>query len=416
MNTSIQTVQGTARLVFDSVEGITNIVERMHETIARHPLPWSPQPSEATRAHGFIASAVYSVIRGSSGALREGVDRSLGFVPDAADTPYRSSAEIKAAAALNGAFGDHLEATGNPLATPMGLMTPHRLLTVNRASLKASMPQASPHLVVLVHGLSMSELSWSRKGAPDIGGRLQDELGCTPLYLRYNTGRHISTNGQELAGLLERLCEAWPVPVESLSLIGHSMGGLVMRSACWYAQRTQSSWLQQLQRVVCLGTPHHGSPLERAGHALDVAMQKIAYTAPLALGKLRSAGIKDLRHGNLIDEDWQGHDPDQPRPDTRKIIPLPHGVDCFFAAATLGRDMQDPLGHVLGDLLVRLDSAVGSHTDDLRSLNIEPGNCRIFHEKNHFDLVDDERVHRQIIAWFEPMHGEAVREKPGPGL
>ena len=402
MSTSIQTVQGTARLVFDSVEGITNIVEGMHETIARRPLPWSTSPSEATRAHGLIASSVYSVIRGSNSALRAGVDRSLGFIPDGEGMPHRSGTEIKTTAALNGAFGDHLEVTGNPLATSMGLMTPHQLLTVSRASLRVSMPQASPHLVVLVHGLSMSELSWSRKGAPDIGGRLQDELGCSPLYLRYNTGRHISTNGKELAALLEHLCKAWPVPVESLSLVGHSMGGLVIRSACWYAEQAQSSWLKTLQRLVCLGTPHHGSPLERAGHALDVAMQKIPYTAPLALGTYRSAGIKDLRHGNLLDEDWQGHDPDQPRPDTRRIIPLPRDVDCYFAAATVGRDIHDPLGHVLGDLLVRLDSAVGSHSDDLRSLNVEPENCRIFHEKNHFDLVSDERVHQQIIDWFEP--------------
>ena len=251
-----------------------------------------------------------------------------------------------------------------------------------------------------MHGLSLSELSWSRKGAPCIGGRLEEELGCTPLYLRYNTGRHISTNGQELAELLGQLCEAWPVPVESLSLIGHSMGGLVIRSACWYAEKAQSSWLQRLQRVVCLGTPHHGSVVAKAGHALGVAMQKIAYTEPLDLGRHRSVGIKDLRHGDLLDEDWQGHDPDQPRPDTRRLVPLLPNVDYYFAAATLGRDRNDPLGHLLGDLLVRLDSAVGSHSDDLRKLDIEPENCRVFHEKNHFDLLDDERVHRQIIDWF----------------
>ena len=151
-----------------------------------------------------------------------------------------------------------------------------------------------------------------------------EELGCTPLYLRYNTGRHISTNGQEFAQLLEQLCEAWPVPVESLSLIGHSMGGLVIRSASWYAQQAQSTWLQHLQRVVCLGTPHHGSPVERAGHALDRAMQRIPYTEPLALGRRRSAGIKDLRHGDLLDEDWQGHHPDRHRPDTAGWFPCCH--------------------------------------------------------------------------------------------
>jgi pimeloyl-ACP methyl ester carboxylesterase len=400
MNTSIRTAQGTARLVFDSVEGITNTVERMHETISRHPLPFSQQPDKPTRAHGLIASAVYSTIRGVNAALRTGVDRSFGLIPGGADDPHRSSGETRIAAALNGAFGDHLESTGNPLATVMTLMTPHQPLTLDRESLANSLPQASPHLVVMVHGLSLSELSWSRKGAPCIGAHLREELGCTPLYLRYNTGRHISTNGQEFAQLLEQLCEAWPVPVESLSLIGHSMGGLVIRSASWYAQRDQSTWLQQLQRVVCLGTPHHGSPVERAGHALDRAMQRIPYTEPLAFGRRRSAGIKDLRHGDLLDEDWQGHHPDRHRPDTRRVVPLLPQVDYYFAAATLGRHQHDPLGHLLGDLLVRLDSATGAHEDDLRHLNIKPENCRVFHEKNHFALLDDERVHRQIIDWF----------------
>lgn len=405
MNTSVQTAQGTTRLTFDAVEGITNTVERMHETIARHPLPWSPQPSTPTRAHGLIASTVYAAIRGVNGTLREGVDRSFGLVPHSPGTPHRSSAETRMAAALNGAFGDHLEATGNPLATPMSLMTPHQPLALEREALTAALPLASPHLVVMVHGLSLSELSWRRNGTPCVGSRLQQELGVTPLYLRYNTGRHISTNGQELAALLEQLCQAWPVPVESLSLIGHSMGGLVIRSACWYAEQAQRAWLPQLHRVICLGTPHHGSVVEKAGHAFDLLMQKMPYTEPLALGRQRSVGIKDLRHGNLLDEDWQDHDPDQAGPDTRRIVPLLPGVDYYFAAATLGRHRHDPLGLVMGDLLVRLDSATGLHRDDLKKLHIKPENCRVFHEKNHFDLLDDKRVHRQIIDWFSDRGG-----------
>ena len=385
MNAKIQAVQGSTRLAFDTVEGITNAVEGMHKAIG---------------GRGLIASSVYSIIRGVNGVLREGVSLSFRLMPEGASEVPRSSAEVKTTAALNGVFGDHLEATDNPLATPMSLMTPQQPLTLSAEALAASLPQASPHLVILVHGLSLSELSWSRKGTPCIGARLQEELAYTPLYLRYNSGRHISTNSQQFARLLEQLCKAWPVPVESLSLIGHSMGGLVIRSACWYAQQAQSTWLQHLQRVVCLGTPHHGSPLEKAGHALDVAMQKIPYTAPLAFGRRRSAGIKDLRHGNLLDEDWQGHDPDRPRPDTRKLVPLLPEVDYYFAAATVGKHEQDPLGHFLGDLLVRLDSAVGTHKDDLRKLAIKPENCQVFHEKNHLDLLDDERVHRQVIDWF----------------
>jgi pimeloyl-ACP methyl ester carboxylesterase len=400
VKTSIHTVQGSTRLVFDSIEGVTNIVERMHETIARSPLPWSPQPDQPTRAHGIIAASVYKVIRGLNAALREGVDHSFKLMPDAIGDSRRPHAEIRTVSALNGVFGDHLEATGNALAIPMSLMTPHQQLELNREAVAAALPRASPHIVVLAHGLSLSELSWNRKGRPCMGSRLQDELGYTPLYLRYNTGRHISTNGREFARLLGELLKAWPMPVESLSLIGHSMGGLVIRSACWHAQQAQSPWLHQLQRVVCLGTPHHGSPLERAGHAFDVAMQKIPYTEPLAFGRRRSAGIKDLRHGNLLDEDWQGHHPDKPRPDTRKAVPLLPQVDYYFAAATLGRDLDDPLGHFLGDLLVRLDSAVGAHSNDLKKLHIKPENCRVFHQKNHFDLLDDERVHEQIVDWF----------------
>ena len=400
MNTSIRTIQGATRLAFDSVEGVTNSVEKMHETIAQGPLAWLPRSAKPAGAHGLIATSVYAIIRGVNSVLRDGADHTFKLVPDATGTGKRSDAETRVVSALNGAYGDHLEATGNPLATTMTLMTPDLALTLEPQVLAEALPEASPHVVVLVHGLSLSELSWSRKGGPCVGGRLQDELGYTPLYLRYNTGRHISTNGQQFAALLEQLCEAWPVPVESLSLVGHSMGGLVIRSACWYAGETQESWLARLRRVVCLGTPHHGSPLERAGHALDLAMQKIPYTEPLAFGRHRSAGIKDLYHGDLLDQDWQEHHPKRPRQDRRRTIPLLPGVEYYFAAATLGRDRHDPLGHLLGDLLVRLDSAVGSHQEDLRSLAVKEENCRVFHEKNHFDLLDDGRVHQQIIDWF----------------
>jgi pimeloyl-ACP methyl ester carboxylesterase len=372
----------------------------MHETIADRVVPWSEWRPEALPAHGLIASAVYGTIRGINGLLREGADQLLNLWHDTPATIDHSRQEIPTLAALNGVFGDHLEATGNPLAIPMSFRTGGRRLDINADSVTAALPNASPNIVVLVHGLSLSELCWQRNGAVCIGTKLQDALGYTPLYLRYNTGRHISTNGQEFAQRLQDLCEAWPVPVESLCLIGHSMGGLVIRSACWYAQRNGNSWLGDLQRVVCLGTPHHGSPLEKAGYSLDMAMQRIPYLAPLAFGKHRSAGIKDLRHGDLLDEDWQNTDTKESSPRRRRAVALMPGVEYYFAAATLGADMQDRRGRVLGDLLVRMDSAVGSHKDDLRKLHIKPANCRVFHEKNHFDLLDDERVQQQIIDWF----------------
>ncbi|MBP6683534.1 MAG: hypothetical protein KA159_09485 [Halioglobus sp.] len=400
MNTSLQTIQGGTRLVFDSVEGITNTVERMHESIAGTPFALAPASLRPTRAHGPIAAAVYTIIRAINGGLRTGVDSSFALLPETLRQAGGSAAETRVVAALNGVFGDHLEATGNTLATPMSLRACGRSLELETAALAQALPEASGHIVVLVHGLSLSDLSWSRKGRPSIGDRLRDELGYTPLYLRYNTGRHISSNGQQFAQLLLQLYKAWPVPVESVSLVGHSMGGLVIRSACCYAQREQLPWLQLLRRVACLGTPHHGSPLEKAGHAFESALQKIPHAEPMLFGRLRSAGIKDLRHGSLLDEDWREHHPDGPGRDTRTVVPLVPGVDYYFAAASLGRHASDPLGHLLGDLLVRHDSAVGVHKDELRRLHISPENCRVFHEKNHFDLLDDKRVQQQMIDWF----------------
>ncbi|MCB1729217.1 MAG: alpha/beta fold hydrolase [Halieaceae bacterium] len=397
MQTSFDTTRGGTRLLFDTVNGITTTVERMHEKIAGTALPW---PAPERGAHGAIAAAVYRVIRGVNGGLRQGVDWSFDRVPASLRTESDSAAELRAVAALNGACGDYLEASGNPLAIPMQLRSPQHRLSLGRAPLRQALPEASPHVVVLVHGLCLSELCWRRKGNTSVGERLRDDFNFTPLYLRYNTGRHISTNGRELAALLEQLCSNWPVPVKTLSLVGHSMGGLVIRSACQYAQREENTWPQTLKRVVCLGTPHHGSPLERAGHAFDQAMQYVPYAEPMLFGKLRSVGIKDLRHGNLLDEDWQGHDPDAARPDSRQVVPLMEGVDYYFAAANMGRHQFDPMGHLLGDLLVRADSAVGLHRDELKRLAIEPEHCRVFHEKNHFDLLDDPQVHQQIIDWF----------------
>jgi pimeloyl-ACP methyl ester carboxylesterase len=403
MKASTRALHGGSRLVFDTVEGITNSVEHMHETISRSALPWASQPTELSKAHGHIASAVYATIRGTNSALRTGLDGAFSLLPKTSGNEgEQSGAEIRAIGAINGAFGDHLEATNNSLAQAMILTTPKQDLEINKAALTQAIPKASAHVVILVHGLCMSELGWRREDNTDIGSRLGDEQDYTPLYLRYNSGRHISTNGKEFTKLLEQLTEAWPVPVESLTLIGHSMGGLLIRSACWYAEKEQSEWLEKLTRVMCLGTPHHGSVVAKAGHALNLAMETIPYVKPLAFGRKRSAGIKDLRHGDLLDEDWQADPSGNAKQDNRTPVPLLPEVDYYFIAATLGQDAHDPLGHALGDMLVRMGSAMGAHDEDLHTLKVKPENCRLFHEKNHVALLTDEHVQQQIVDWFEP--------------
>lgn len=400
MATSLRNVRGLTRLGFDSVAGLVDTVERMHETIARHPLPFMPRPAGPTRARGLIASGIYSIIRGVNVVVREGTDLSLRTLYPQEAAPRTARNDAAWISAVNGVCGDHLEDTSNPLAITMGFSTPEVPLEPTRSGLAEAVPAASPRVAVFVHGLCMSPYSWWRASSPSAGDRLRDELGWTPVYLHYNSGRHIATNGRDLAEQLERLCAAWPVPVESLSLIGHSMGGLVIRSACHYAGESGRQWLDRLDNVVCLGTPHHGSALEKAGSLVDRAAEAIQYTEPLMLGRKRSAGIRDLRHGNLLDEDRDQDDPRNPLQDPRRPVPLLDDVDYYFVAAAVGRHEHDPASVILGDFLVRLGSATGAHNDELRRLHIRPENCRVFPETSHMDLLSDEGVHRQLIRWF----------------
>lgn len=400
MATSLRIVRGLTRLGFDSVAGLVDTVEQMHETIARHPLPFMRRPVGPSRAHGRIASGIYSIIRGISGVVQEGADLSLRTLSAREASPRVARNDAAWISAVNGVCGDHLEDTSNPLAITMEFSTPEVRLEPTCRGLTEAVPAASPHVAVFVHGLCMSPYSWWRESSPSAGDRLRDELGWTPVYLHYNSGRHIATNGRELAERLERLCAAWPVPVESLSLIGHSMGGLVIRSACHYAGDGGRPWLDLLVNVVCLGTPHHGSALEKVGSLVDRAAEAIQYTEPLMLGRKRSAGIRDLRHGNLLDEDRGRDDPRNPLQDPRRPVPLLDDVDYFFVAAAVGRHEHDPASVILGDFLVRLGSATGAHNDELRRLHIRPENCRVFPETSHMDLLADEGVHRQLIEWL----------------
>jgi len=406
MPASIPSLLGAARLTLDSIGGVIRVVEQMHAVISQHPAPLANLPHEPIRARG-TAGHVYATLDAVTQFLGQAMGRSAGTLLDLLPEHAPSETEVTALAALNGVCGDYLESSGNPLALPMSFSTPHQLLIPSSKEIRRVLPDATPHLVVLVHGLCLSDHSWRRRNRPCIGQRLRDTHGVTPVYVRYNSGQHISTNGRELAARLDRLVRAWPVPVESLALIGHSMGGLVIRSACFYAEKDSRAWLEPLDRIVFLGTPHHGAPLEEVGHRLTAWMKQSPYVNPLALGTRRSAGIKDLRHGNLLDTDWQGRDLDEPHPDERQIVPLLRDAEYYFVAGTVGHGENDVRGRVLGDLLVGLGSAVGSHPDELRRLHIQPENCRVFHGLNHFDLLDHPSVHAQLVEWFGPCRSTA---------
>jgi pimeloyl-ACP methyl ester carboxylesterase len=218
------------------------------------------------------------------------------------------------------------------------------------------------------------------------------------VYLHYNSGLHVSTNGRALSALLEQLVEAWPVPVEELVLLAHSLGGLVARSACICAEAEGCDWRKKLQKLVCLGAPHHGAPLERGGNWVDYLLEISSYTAPLArLGKIRSAGVTDMRFGFVLDENWQGRDR-FPRDQAPISQPrLPAGVACYAAAATLATAATSPLP---SDGLVPVDSALGRHANPALSLDFPESHQWIGYGMNHVDLLSSPEMYEVIAGWL----------------
>ena len=390
-------VRGTARLVIDAVVQTTTLVEHMHHNIMRKPwpigrIPHGPAPG--------ITGFVYSCVRGVSRGVGAGIDCALGPIAELLDSSRTSAERETVIAAVNGVLGDHLHSGHNPLAIRMSLRRGGTSLELRREALARSLPQAGGKVLVLIHGLCMNDLQWQR-GGHDHGVMLAREFGYTPLYLHYNSGRHISDNGRELAHLLDNLVREWPGEIESLSILGHSMGGLVARSACHQAA-PDSAWLPRLDRLVFLGSPHHGAPLERHGNKLQTFVAAISpYVSPLArLGMLRSAGVTDLRHGNLTASDWQDCDRFERTDDCRTIVPLPPQARCYAMAATLGQSRRDACDRWLADGLVPVWSALGEHRDPRRDLGIPETRRWIGHGMSHWDLLDRPETRTQLLVWF----------------
>ena len=390
---AVSDLRGAGRLAIDAVAGITDLVEDMHRNIADRSPPVGRAPSGAARG---ISGLVYRSVRGVTRAVGFGLDLALGqlapLLGKTASWPRREAV----LAAVNGVLGDYLAATANPLATRMQLRRDGVALELNRAALAAALPQASAKILVLVHALCMNDLQWQREGH-DHGAALARDLGFTPLYLHYNSGLHISTNGRAFAALLQQLQDAWPVPIESISIIGHSMGGLVARSACHYAKLSRASWPKKLRTLVFLGTPHHGAALERAGNRVDLLAAISPYTAPFArLAKIRSAGIMDLRHGNLLDADWQAVGANHAA-DSRTPVPLPARVACHALAASKRAQPTTTSRRPLpGDGLVSVKSALGLHDDPALALTIPAARRKIFYALGHFDLLSSAAVYASL--------------------
>lgn len=399
-------LRAATQLAVQATHGVIDITEVVHQSVRdRLGLSSGAAPEQA----GGLTGRVYRSVRGATKLAGHATDAVLGallpLLEDPAKHPESSPAREAVLAALNGVLGDRLHASNNALAQPMELRCGGQLLSLSPEAFAAQLQAAngapaSPHLVLLLHGLCMNDTQWRRAGH-DHGEHLAQALGCTPVYLRYNSGRHTSDNGRELALLLDQLVAAWPVPLERISLVGHSMGGLVLRSAVQVAQEAGLPWRALLRELVFLGTPHHGAPLERAGHGVDLLLAATPFTAPFArLGQLRSAGITDLRHGHVQEADWQGRDRFASAADHRVPTPLPAGVVCFTLAATLAGQRGLLADRLLGDGLVPLNSALGRHDDPALHLAFPRERQRIVYRTGHLDLLSSPAVAAQLDAWL----------------
>jgi len=391
-------LRGAGRLAIDAIVGVTHLVEAMHASIARRPALLGG-PIVAGAVNG-TAALVYRGVRGVTRAVGGGIDLALGALASALGEKASTPARETLVAVLNGVLGDHLAESGNPLAIAMRLRRDGKPLELAREALAAAIPAADAKIVVLAHGLCMNDLGWKRDGS-DYGADLARDLGCTPVYLHYNSGQHVSTNGRAFADELEALVAAWPAPVEELSIVAHSMGGLVARSAHHYGSAAGHAWPRRLRKLVFLGTPHHGAPLERVGHWLNLLYETTPYTAPLArLGNVRSAGITDLRHGSVLDEDWQRRGSGAKRADPRRPVPLPAGVQCYAVAATRGRAHAPVRDRLIGDGLVPVPSALGRHRDPRFTLAFPASHQWIAYGTSHLELLGQAPVYERIRDWL----------------
>jgi pimeloyl-ACP methyl ester carboxylesterase len=304
--------------------------------------------------------------------------------------------------ALNGIWGDTLARNRNGLALPMTVRAAGSDVEPTPAALRRAFPRATGRLAVFVHGLCETDDAWMLGGARHVpyGFRLQAELGYTPLYVRYNTGRHISENGRELAQLLDEIVTAWPTDVHEVSLIGHSMGGLVARSACHYGADT--SWCGRIRHVFTLGAPHLGAPLERAAARAGFALSRLPETRALLARplNLRSVGIKDLRYGYLVDECWLDRDCDAFLQDTSSEVPFLPTATHYFVCATLSREPDAMAGRIVGDLLVLKASAWHQRRGERLRFAVE--NYQHVGGANHFELLNHPAIYAQIRRWMAP--------------
>ena len=383
-------LRGLAQLLVRGITTTTDLAESVHASILG--VPARLVGNERNMRTRGIPRIAYQGVRTTATLVGSGIDDVLSRLPSHGGQTALSHRREAILAVLNGVMGDHLAATGNPLALTAALRVNGHPLTLGQQARPSALASPSSRLLVQVHGLCMNDLQWRHRGH-DHGEHLAAEHGYTAINLHYNSGLSIASNGREFSTLLQQLLDSWPVPIERFAIVGHSMGGLVARAAILDATRRSQSWVRQLDQIVFLGTPHHGSPLERAGNALQNALALTPWTAPFVrLGELRSAGIQDLRHGAI------DHGQERAVPSARQ---LPARIQAYAVAASTQAATPTRAGLGLrGDGLVPVSSALGKHRDPRLTLRIPAAHQQVVERTGHVELLSSQEVYQHLRRWL----------------
>ena len=413
----VSDIQGLAQLATQGVLGVAGLAESVQGNVYKSvAAPFGPlgarfidkSPGSSGVKTLGITGLVYGGVKGitrlAGGTVNAALNKAAPLITERFGKPASSPEREAMLSAINGVLGDQLLATANPLTITMSLRHEGKPLLLDKAVLARRLPNATGKLLVVVHGLCMNDLQWTSNGYShtDVLAR---ELGYTPVYLHYNTGLHTSVNGQQFAGLLEALLNSWPQPFTELSLLVHSMGGLVGRSACHVAEQSGMAWRSKLKSIVFLGTPHHGAPLERVGNWIDKTLGSNLVTRPFAaIGQIRSRGITDLRYGHVLTSSWEVDGQEMDRfersPDSREPLPLPAGVNCYTVAATTSGEASALKDALIGDGLVLVRSALGQHDEAAHCLNFPAENQWTAYAANHMDLLKRPEVTVRLVGWL----------------
>lgn len=409
-------IKSLADLAGEGTRVLTRLVRDVHHGIASRVFTSiGPAAKPVQVIHDTTASTIYTLVDGAVRGSLYGVGALAAHtVSDDDETVLARPRVAGAIAAVNGIYGDEMTNRENGFALSMQVRRKGHPVELNADSIAAAFPRATGRIAVFVHGWCMTERSWWRaprtgEALRPYGKRLRKDLGFTPVFVRYNTGHHISENGQALADVLHRLHELWPTAVEDVVLVGHSMGGLVSRSACHYGRDQRHAWTDAVRHVVCLGSPHLGADLEKGVHVAAWALAKLPETRGLAnFLNTRSAGVKDLRFGALLHEDWRDCDPDEFLRDRCNEVPfLPHAVYHFVSTTAAPR----PVGLLMGDHLVRPTSAAGRGRS--RRVPFEPDHGLTLTGLHHFDLLNHPSIYGKLLAWLS--HSPALAQSESVG-